>query len=428
MSPGPTSPQGSGASKLAWASWCFYDWANSAFPTVIVTFVFATYYTQAVAESAVEGTADWGWAMSLSALLVAVLGPVLGAIADQGGRRKPWIFVFTALCIAATALLWFVRPDPSYALAALLLVALANVGFEFGVVFANAMLPALCPPSLFGRLSGWGWGLGYVGGLVCLVIALLGLVQADPAPFGLIREGAEHVRATTLLVALWMFIFVWPLFLFTPDRQRRTLPVRQAVRQGFAELVRTVSEVRQHETIARFLLARMIYTDGLNTLFMFGGIYAVGTFRMDLAEVIRFGIALNVSAGIGAILFAWVDDRIGAKPTLIIALVALIGIGMALLFVESKDWFWGLGMALGTFLGPAQAASRSLMARLAPPAKSAEMFGLYALSGKATAFIGPALLGWVTLFFDSQRAGMATILFFLIGGLLLLLPVKEPRG
>jgi UMF1 family MFS transporter len=381
-----------------------------------------------VAETVVEGTADWGWAMSLSALFVAILGPILGAIADQGGRRKPWIFVFTALCIAATALLWFVRPDPSYALVALLLVALANVGFEFGVVFVNAMLPALCPPSLFGRLSGWGWGLGYVGGLVCLGVALLGLVQADPAPFGLARETAQHVRATPLLVALWMFVFVWPLFLFTPDRERLALPVRQAVRRGFADLVRTVSEVRRHKTIARFLLARMIYTDGLNTLFMFGGIYAVGTFGMELAEVIKFGIVLNVSAGIGAILFAWIDDWIGAKPTLVIALTALIGIGAGLLFVESKDWFWGLGIALGVFLGPAQAASRSFMARLAPPEKSTEMFGLYALSGKATAFIGPALLGWVTLFFDSQRAGMATILVFLIGGLLLLLPVKEPRG
>ena len=181
-----------------------------------------------------------------------------------------------------------------------------------------------------------------------------------------------------------------------------------------------MADLRRYRQIALFLLARMIYTDGLITLFAFGGIYAAGTFGMSLDEVIQFGIALNVTAGLGAAAFAWADDRFGPRPVILVSLVALTILGTGTLLVESKTWFWILGSALGLFVGPAQAASRSLMARLAPPELETEMFGLYALSGKATAFMGPLVLGIATEIFDSQRAGMATILvFFAVGGVLL---------
>ena len=235
------------------------------------------------------------------------------------------------------------------------------------------------------------------------------------------------MRAAGPLVALWMAVFAVPLFLWVPDRPSRGLTLGQALRSGLAVLWRTITEMRRHGAIVRFLVARMIYNDGLVTLFAFGGIYAAGSFGMDFAEVIRFAIALNVSAGLGAAAFAVVDDRIGAKAVILIALTALIGLGTAILLVESKTAFWVLGVGLGVFVGPAQAASRSLMARLAPPGMTTEMFGLYALSGKATAFLGPWVLAWATLAFDSQRAGMATIVVFLAVGLVLLLPVAEPR-
>ena len=407
-------------------SWCLFDWATDSYPTAITTFIFAAYFTRAVAETPEQGTFLWGQATGLAGLAVALTGPVLGAIADRAGARKPWIFWFSLVCIAASAALWFVAPTSDHVMRALLLVALAALGYEYAGIFYNAMLPDLAANGRTGRLSGWGWAAGYGGGLLCLVVALFGLVQADPPPFGLDPEQAEPVRATALLVALWYLAFMIPFFLWTPDRPRTAVPMARAVREGLAELRRLLRDIRQYGTVVRFLLARMFYTDGLVTLFAFGGIYAAGTFGMSFAEIIQFGIAMNVTAGLGAFLFAWVDDWIGPKRTILITLLCLIGFGIGVLLVESVLWFWILALTLGLFVGPAQAAGRSLMARLTPVGKEAEMFGLFALSGKATAWAGPMLLGWATFAFDSQRAGMATILIFFVVGLLVLLPLKEP--
>jgi len=407
-------------------SWCFFDWANSAFPTLIVTFVFAAYFTQALAETPEQGTAQWGTAMSLSALFVAVVSPVLGAVADQVGRRKPWLFVTSVACIAASALLWTVTPDLKWVWLPLLLVAMANAAFEMGQVFYNAMLAEIAPPSHLGRLSGWAWGMGYAGGLLCLTIALVAFVQPEVPLFGLDKDAAEHVRITGPLVALWFAVFAIPLFLWTPDKPASGLTCRQAVGKGLAALADTLKHLRRFRNVAMFLVARMIYTDGLNTLFAFGGIYAAGSFGMTFDEILIFGILLNVAAGLGAFGFAWIDDWIGPKRTVIISLIGLMAFSTAILLVEQKLWFYLFGCAIGTLIGPAQAASRSFMARLAPAHMRTEMFGLYALSGKATAFIGPALVGWVTLWSGSQRVGMATILAFFLVGLLLLLLVRSP--
>ena len=415
------------AGTTALAAWCLYDWANSAFPTVITTFVFSAYFTGYVASDTVTGTALWGQMLSILGISVALASPPLGAIADQGGRRKPWLAAFSVLCVLGTAALWFVRPDPADVVFALVVAGLASFAFELASVFYNAMLPDLVPNDRLGRLSGWGWGLGYAGGLACLMASLLFLVQPEQPPFGLDKEAAEHVRAVPLLVALWFTVFALPLFLLTPDRPRSAVPLRAAVRDGLAIFVRTLRQIPRYRNVATFLLAKMIYIDGLNTLFAFGGIYAVGTFGMTFEEVLIFGILLNVTAGLGAAGFAWVDDWIGAKPTVVISLVALTVLGGAVLFVEGKPAFYALALGIGVFLGPTQAASRSLMARLAPPDLRTEFFGLYAFAGRATSFLGPAVLGWATYAFASQRAGMATILPFFMIGLLVLLFVKEPR-
>jgi len=419
------SVESGGEGRRALFSWCLFDWANSAFPTVITTFVFATYFTTTVAESTIAGTAAWGHAQSLAALIIALLGPALGAIADRGGRRKPWLLAFTALCVAACVGLWFTQPERGDVIWALTFVVLGTVGFEIGMVFYNALLPEIAAPERLGRLSGWGWGMGYAGGLACLSVALVGFIQTDAPWFGLAAGTAEPVQATTLLVAAWVSLFALPLFLWTPDKPRgeRTM---EALRNGLVTLVNTLCNIRRYAQTARFLLARMIYIDGLNTLFAFGGIYAAGTFGMALEEVILFGIAINVTAGIGAACFAWLDDNIGPKRTILIALGGLIWFGGALLLASGKVWFWALALPLGLFVGPAQAASRSFMARLAPPHMRAEMFGLFAFSGKVTAFLGPLFLAWATLAFDSQRAGMATIIVFLAVGFVLLLPLRDP--
>ena len=409
-------------------AWCLYDWANSAFPAIVQTFVFSTYFTSAVAADPQVGTAMWGQASSIAALAIAILGPAFGAIADQGGPRKPWLLALTLVSVVATAALWFVRPNPADAVFALVAMAIATLGFELGTTFYNAMLPDIVPPERLGRLSGWGWGVGYAGGLVCLLLALFLFVLPDPSPFGLDRKLAEHVRIVSPLAALWFAVFAVPLLLWVPDRPRLGIGAAVAVRRGLADLVGTLAQLRRHANVARFLLAKMIYVDGLNTLFTFGGIYAAGTFGLSLQEVLLFGILLNVTAGVGAIGFAWVDDWIGAKPTILISLVAIILLGSGLLLVDGKLWFYVLALTVGIFLGPAQAASRSFMARVAPPEQRTEFFGLYAFAGKATAFVGPALVGWATYAFDSQRLGMATIIPFLAVGLLILLTVREVRA
>jgi UMF1 family MFS transporter len=310
---------------------------------------------------------------------------------------------------------------------ALALVVLANTALEIGQAFYNAMLPDLAPESHVGRWSGWGWGLGYASGIVALVLLLFGVIQADPPPFGLDEAAAEDVRIVGPAVAVWFLLFSLPLFLVTPDRPKGTLRMGEAVRAGLAMLAQTFREVRHYREIVKFLVARLIYNDGLNTLFAFGGIYAAGTFGMDTAEIILFGIGLNITAGLGAFAFAWLDDRLGSKPTILIALAGLLVFGTIALVATAKATFWAVGLAVGIFVGPAQSASRTLMARLAPADKRTEMFGLYAFTGKATAFLGPFLFGTATYVFGTQRAGMATILVMFVVGAVLLWQVQEPR-
>ncbi len=418
--------QASRANNGTVAAWCLYDWASSAFPAVITTFVFATYFTQGVAADPVSGTAMWGHATAVAGLLIAVLGPVVGAIADHGGRQKPYLAAFTAMAVVACAALWYVRPDPADALFALVAFGAATVAFEIASVFYNALLAKIATPERLGRISGWGWGLGYVGGIVCLAILLVVFVQNPAPPFGIDRAATEHVRIVGPFTALWWAVFALPVLLVLRETGP-SAPWRDALARGLGEIRGTLGFLRARRDIAWFLIANMIYTDGLTTLFAFGAIYAAGSFGMALEEVIVFGIALNLSAGIGAFGFAWLDDRMGSRRTIAIGLVCLTIVGAALLVVESKTAFWILGVAIGPFFGPVQAASRSLAARIAPPEHRTQVFGLFALSGRITAFMGPAVLGTVTLAFDSQRAGMATILpFFLVGLIVLWRKVADP--
>ncbi len=407
-------------------SWALYDWANSPFTTLVITFIFPAYFQQAVVKDAVSGQALWGYAIAGSGLAVAILAPALGAIADASGPRKPWIFVFTWLCVIGSAMLWLAEPSAAWVWFSLGCVMIANIGFEFGIVFNNAMLPDIVPERRLGRLSGWAWGFGYAGGLAALVVALVVFIWPETAPLGLDKDAAEHVRILGPMVGLWLAIFSVPLFLFTPDRPSRAIAVTQAVRTGLADLRLTLATLPANRTIAIYLLAHMIYADGLITLFAFGGVYAAGAFGLDLAEVILFGIVINVAAGAGALLFAWLDDWLGSKRVIVTALLGLIGASLLAVSATTLTWLWVAGIAIGIFVGPAQAASRSLMARLTEPGNRASYFGLYALSGKATAFVGPALVASVTAATGSQRAGIATIVAFFAVGLVLLAWVPEP--
>lgn len=411
--------------KSGLISWALYDWASSGFPAVIQTFVFAAYFTRQIAVDEATGSAQWGYTAALAGLLIAISAPLLGAVADQGGRRKPWIMMFTLLCVVSTSLLWFAYPNNSTLIYSLTLVGLGTIGAEFAFIFYNAMLPDLVSSRKMGRWSGWGWGLGYAGGLACLIISLYGFIIPDQPIIPIGTEQAAHVRATFVLVAIWYLLFSIPLFVFTPDLPDTQKPWKQAASDGWKQLKQTIVNVSKYKSIVRFLIARMLFIDGLATVFAFGGVYAAGTFDMDEQQVLIFGIGLNITAGLGAALFAWIDDRIGSRNTIIIALFALIGTTSLVLFVSQALYFWVFGLTLGIFVGPVQAASRTMMGRLAPPELRTEMFGLMAFSGKATAFAGPLLVGALTAFSGSQRIGMSIIVLFFIAGLLLMFQVPN---
>jgi UMF1 family MFS transporter len=431
MPPSPlqSSLPGAPENKRALWSWALYDWANSAFFTIILTFVFAQYFSVSVIQDEVAGTRAWGNIVGIAGVVIAILAPILGAVADQSGRRKPWLISFTLLCVISSAMLWTVTPDQSQFWTAALWVGLGTLGAEFAFIFYNSMLPDLARPERTGRWSGWAWGLGYVGGIASLVVALYGFIEADGTFFNLDRDAAEHVRATFVLVAVWYLVFALPAFFFIPDRPSTGLSLGAATRAGLVQLKESIAHVRQYRDIVRFLIARMLYTDGLATIFTFGGVYAAGTFNMSPTEVLQFAIALNVTAGLGALGFAWIDDALGGRNTILLSLLGLGCSAFAILVVDGATAFWIWGMILGIFVGPLQSASRSHLARVAPPHLQTQMFGLFAFSGKATAFAGPLLVGWVTSVTDSQRWGMSTILLFLLIGFVLMLkvPATEAR-
>ncbi len=406
--------------------YALYDWGNSSFTTLVVTFIYSTYFTKAMAPDQITGTALWSRAVTATALIVALASPLLGAWADRGGHRRALLAASSLLCIGATAALTFITPG--HWLAALVVFTLANVGFEQGMVFYNSFLPDIADRHDIGRISGWAWGLGYAGGLCCLALALAGFVTEHPW-FGLSTEAGFNIRATNLLTAAWFALFGLPFVLFFRGRVRVAgLPPTAGASARGGRFLATLGRLRRYPQALRFLIARLLYNDGLITIFAFGGIYAAGTFGMTFRDIIVFGIALNVAAGLGAFVFGWLDDRVGAKTTVQVSNVALAGAVTLAVLTRSLALFWVAALAIGLFAGPNQSASRSLLARFTPAEREGEFFGFYALSGKFTSFLGPLFLGLVTQLSGSQRWGMSTLLLFFVVGGLLLAGVDEAAG
>ena len=405
-------------------SWCLYDWANSAFTTLVVTFIYSAYFTAAFADDPGRGTALWSRGITASALVIAALAPIAGALADRGGRRR-YLILCSLLCVAATAALTFVRPDQANAVViALGVFVVANVAFELGLVFYNAFLPAVAAPERIGRVSGYGWGLGYVGGLLALVAALVVFVPETP-PFGIPTAGGFNLRATNLLVAGWFLLFSIPAFVWLRDESAAA--GRLDVGRAFRDLAATVRHLRRYRQVGLFLLARLFYNDGLVTIFAFGGIYAVGTFGFGFEDLVTFGIVINVGAGLGALAFGFVDDRIGGKATIGLSVAALAAATLLAAVAQTRTAFWAAAVLVGIFAGPNQSASRSLMARFVPAKHESEFFGFFAFSGKVTSFLGPALLGVLSDIY-SQRVGVASLLVFFLAGGLILRRVDEREG
>ncbi len=448
------------APRRALVGWVMFDWAGQPFFTLIATFVFAPYFAASVAPDPVTGQAWWGFATGAAGVMLALLSPVLGAISDATGAKKPWIAIFGLLLVLASSTLWFATPGASTGMILLVLAAyaLATVAAELAAVFNNAMMPTLVPPERLGRLSGTGWAVGYLGGLASLVV-VLGFLAASPETgrtilgleplFGLDPAMREGDRIVGPLTAIWFAVFVLPLMLFTPDLARSRTGLREATREGFARLAGTIREARAEPSVWRFLLANMVYQDGLVALFAFGGIYGAGVFGWTTIELGLFGIMLTITGTAGALIGGRLDDRLGPKTVIAGALVLFILVCIGILSLGREHIFFivpvapaegaglyagvperiflGLGLVIGALAGPLQAASRSLLVRIAPEGEAGRYFGLLALSGKMTSFAGPIIVAVATTLAGTQAAGPAVLILFFGAGLVLVAGVK-PRG
>ena len=365
--------------------------------------------------------------MAFSGIFIALMAPILGAISDETGQKKIWILSFSSIAILGTLSLWFVFPDKRSIPLALTAIAISLISFEFCSIFYNATLIKIANPGSIGKISGLGWATGYLGAILCLLFCLFGLVEGKLPFLRLDIDQAEHIRATAIAVGLWWFIFGLPFFISHKDEKPTANFSGIHIVKGLNRFLSTVRNIKHYRPMMIFLLARMFYADGLLIVFQFGGIYAAGTFGMTFEEILKFGIAMNIFAGLGAFFFAWFEDQFGSKLTINISLIGLVVFGGPLLVVETIDLFWTFGIGLSFFIGPTQSASRALVARLSPKHNQGEMYGLFALSGKATSFIGPMLFGWLTVLFETQRAGMAVAVLFWLIGIFLLALVKTPK-
>ena len=436
------------ARRRIWG-WYFFDWASQPYNTLLLTFIFGPYINELLGDGTAAQTA-WGFGVGAAGIVIALSAPVLGALADTGGTRMRWIWVFSGLYVVGSAGLWLAAPGDFNLVLVLALFALGLIGMEFATTFTHAMLPALTTREDIGRLSGNGWAFGYLGGLVALVLMLVFFAESAatgrtfvglPPAFGLDPETREGTRFVGPLTALWYVVFMVPFFLWV----REPPPVRRAkgaVREALTGLGQTIRQLPRHPSRFSYLGASMLYRDGLNGMYAFGGIYAAGVLGWSVVDTGIFGILAIVAGTLAAWLGGRADSAFGPKPVIAVCIVVLTAVAIAIVFVAPDRLFgvalpegsrlpdiafYVLGALIGAAGGTLQAASRTMMVRQADPVRMTEAFGLYALAGKATSFIAPLSIGVVTMATGSQQLGVTPLIVLFLLGLILLAWV-HPEG
>lgn len=447
-------------------SWAIFEWARDPYVIIVTIYIFAPYFSNVVVGDPVHGQAIWGNINSIAGFIIACFGPILGAIADTGGRRKPWLIGFVAVMVPAIFALWWALPGGDglgiYQIAALFIIV--SVAFSFTEVFHNSMLPAVAPHERIGFLSGLALALANAGALIILCFMLYAFMLPghvswsfipDKALFGLDVSMHENSRISGPFTAIWLLVFTLPLLFFTPDvKPKGKIDKRKAVVDGIKRVIKTVRQVRHYRNVATYLIARMFFNDGQTAVLIFGGVYAAGVFKWDALTLTIYGIILSIFAVGGGFFGGWLDDRFGSKRAILTSIGGTsIGIVLAVSMTPTSMLFfipydpasppiWDLPffrtlpelmylivvLVVAICITAAYANSRTMLARIAPASKMSEFFGLYALSGTATAFMGPLLVGMATLYFHSQRAGFASILILMIIGLGLMCFVRETRA
>ncbi|MFT2817559.1 MFS transporter [Leifsonia sp. A12D58] len=413
-------------------AWSLWDWGGAAFNAVVTTFVFTVYLTGEAFGGEAYVSSQLGWALAGAGLIVAALAPITGQRSDVSGRRKFWLAVNTYIVVAATALMFFVEPSPSFLWLGLLLLVVGTVFFEFASVNYNAMLVNVSTPRSIGKVSGFGWSMGYFGGIVLLLIVYFGFIHPDVGLFGVTGENGLDVRVAMLVSAVWFGLFALPVLLAVPEYHAPAKVARAKVGffASYARLGRDIAALwKTSRQTVFFLIASAVFRDGLAGVFAFGGILAAGTFGFSPGEVIIFAIAANVVAGVATVTIGLLDDKIGPKPVIVASLIGLIICGSAVFFLHDGGQiiFWTFGLALCLFVGPAQSASRSFLARVIPAGREGEVFGLYATTGKAATFLAPTAFALFVTFGGAQYWGILGIVVVIALGLALLIPVKSKQ-
>ena len=402
-------------------NFALYDFANSAFTTIIITFIFSTYFAKQIAPNPVLGQSYWGWAIGITGLLVALIGPLIGSFADKKNCTEFFIKLFTIICIILTSFLWFSKPSEKYLLYTLIIVALANFFYELSLIFYNSILKRISNYNNLGKSSGFSFALGYIGGILILIVCIKIFIDNDVLPFGLSKENSENIRATSIVVALWYLFFSIP-FLFSLKKK-----IKNKIEKSSNNIkkIKNLFWDKGLNNLGKFLLARMLYADGLNAIIIMGGIFAVGVFNLEIKDLLVLSVLMNITAFIGAIIGGYANDKFSSKSVIIFSLLGLIFSSAIILFIKTKIFFLIFASINGLFIGPIQSASRVFITKSIDKNNQASGFGLFALSGKLTSFIGPLLVSTLTYISNSQRIGFSAAIILLLIGLLILLKVKK---
>ena len=402
-------------------NFALYDFANSAFTTIIITFIFSTYFAKQIAPNPILGQSYWGWAIGITGILVALTGPLIGSFADKKNCTEFFIKLFTIICVILTSLLWFSQPSEKYLLYTLIIVALANFFYELSLIFYNSILKRISNSNNLGKSSGFGFALGYLGGILILIVCIKIFIDTDVLPFGLSKENSENIRATSIVVALWYLFFSIP-FLFSLKKKIKNKIEKSS---NNTKKIKNLFWDKGLNNLGKFLIARMLYADGLNAIIIMGGIFAVGVFNLEIKDLLVLSVLMNITAFTGAIIGGYANDKFSSKSVIIFSLLGLIFSSTIILFIKTKIFFLIFASINGFFIGPIQSASRVFITKSIDKNNQASGFGLFALSGKLTSFIGPLLVSTLTYISNSQRIGFSATIILLLIGLLILLKVKK---
>ncbi len=471
--PGESAIGGTIAPPLGQVSWAMFEWARNPYILLVWIYLFSPYFANLVVPAGycgplytrgACGQAVAGEIQAASGIVIFFLAAILGAIADRGGRRKPWIAFYVIILVAAMLPMWFGTPNASPRLVFMIgaLIAIANVSYEFSAVFHNSLLPAITAPRGVAALSGLGLSLGNAAGIILLLFMLIAFSLPGNVPWsfipahtlwGISQALHEPERLSGPVCAVWLMLFSLPLFFFTPDRPSSNIPLREAITGGVKNVINTFMSLKHYRNVGFYLLARLFFNDGMTAVLVFGGIYASTTFHWGPIPMLVYGIELSIFAVFGGFLGGWLDNRFGSKRAIFISVggTTLFGLLVLTMGPDRIFWFipydvhaphvWSLPffntwpelifLAMVNFIAvlitAGYANSRTMLARIAPPEKMTEFFGLYSLSGQSTSFLATLFISWLTLVAHSQRIGLLGETLFLSIGLALMFLVKEER-